>query len=349
MNSVKVSVVIPTYNRKDSLMETLESLFDQTYPKEDYEIIICDDGSNDGTGEMIKRMMKESPCLLRYFKQNNKGPASARNLGIYNAKGEIIGFTDDDCVASPTWIELAVPYFEDSKVGGVAGITLPGSYKKSIFSTRHTQELRDRESCRACATCNVFYRRSVLVEIGGFDPDFRFFQDSELALRIDPEFVLGGIKDPKSVLKVRNTRKKYQICFDESVKIYHNVTYLSKLKYLKSLKKYETSALFYKKYPDLRKNLILGFILNKKHIYPIFMLLSLASFMLYLSLHISFSYIKVFLLLAMISYLWAYIFIDYDIKKYPLRVIVSMKYFIPDLVRLYYTIRGSVKHKSFLI
>jgi glycosyltransferase involved in cell wall biosynthesis len=349
MNSVKVSVVIPTYNRKDSLIKVLESLFDQTYPKEDYEIIICDDGSNDGTGEMIKRMMKESPCLLRYFKQTNKGPGSARNLGIYNAKGVIIGFTDDDCVASQTWIELAVPYFEDSKVGGVAGITLPEPYKKSGFSTTHTQELRNSESCRACATCNVFYRRSVLVEVGGFDPEFRFFQDSELALRIDPEFVLGGIKDPKLVLKFRKTRKEYQICFDESVKVYHNVTYLSKLKYLKSLKKYETSALFYKKFPVLRKNLILGFILNKKHIYPILMLLSLASFMLYLISHISFGYTKVFLLLGMMTYLWAYVLSDYDLKKYPLRVIVSMKYFIPDLVRLYYTLRGSVKYKSFLI
>jgi len=60
--SVKVSIVIPTFNRKESLKKTLESLFNQTYPKDKYEIIVCDDNkSTDGTEGMVKELMKNSP------------------------------------------------------------------------------------------------------------------------------------------------------------------------------------------------------------------------------------------------------------------------------------------------
>jgi len=58
-------------------------------------------------------------------KSKYKGPAAARNVGIENADGEIIGFTDDDCVASPNWIENAVPFFDNETITGVQGCTLP--------------------------------------------------------------------------------------------------------------------------------------------------------------------------------------------------------------------------------
>ena len=92
MDKLTLSVIIPTYNRKDILRESLTSLFNQTLSSEKYEIIVIDDGSIDETGDMVKELIPKSPVILKYFRQENKGPASARNLGILNAQGKIILF-----------------------------------------------------------------------------------------------------------------------------------------------------------------------------------------------------------------------------------------------------------------
>jgi len=97
-----VSVVIPTYNRCELVRRTLESLAQQTYPSSRFEVILCDDGSTDGTGEMAQSL--QVPYQLRYFWQANRGRAAARNLGLRQAQGEIILFLDGDMVADPSLI-----------------------------------------------------------------------------------------------------------------------------------------------------------------------------------------------------------------------------------------------------
>lgn len=91
---MKVSVVIPTFNRKQSLLRCLTSI------GKDVEIVVVDDGSSDGTAEVVKQM---SHPELVYVQQANGGPASARNKGIGIASGDYIAFTDDDCVAVEPW------------------------------------------------------------------------------------------------------------------------------------------------------------------------------------------------------------------------------------------------------
>lgn len=98
-----ISIVIPNYNRKDSLKQCLESLFKQDYPRTNFEIIVVDDGSSDRTEEMLKELSKEHPNL-RYLLQLHKGPAAARNLGIKDARARIIGFTDSDCILKSNWV-----------------------------------------------------------------------------------------------------------------------------------------------------------------------------------------------------------------------------------------------------
>ena len=105
MKEITITVVIPTYNRKEILRKCLAALFDQTLPKDDYEIVIVDDGSTDGTGEMVKAVAEDAPCGVRYFQQENRGPAAARNAGIRNAKGQIILFAGDDSIATPILLE----------------------------------------------------------------------------------------------------------------------------------------------------------------------------------------------------------------------------------------------------
>ncbi len=87
-----------TYNRKHLLGRALEALFNQNFPRDEYEIVLVDDGSTDGTGEFVRTL--KPPCKLEYIYQPNSGLAHGRNQGIRHANGHIILFIDDDIVAS---------------------------------------------------------------------------------------------------------------------------------------------------------------------------------------------------------------------------------------------------------
>src|SRR5438309_8873202 len=93
----KITVQICSHNRKQLLAKVLASLFDQTFPKEEFEVIVVDDGSTDGTAEMIKGLA--APIDLVYIRQEKEGLSAGRNKGILKAQGEIILFIDDDVIA----------------------------------------------------------------------------------------------------------------------------------------------------------------------------------------------------------------------------------------------------------
>ena len=102
MGTLDRSVVIPTYNKKDSLEITLTALGHQTYPPEKYEVVVINDGSTDQT-EMSVSALK-TPYQINYMRQENKGRSAARNHGIEKAKGKAIIFFDDDCVPALSFI-----------------------------------------------------------------------------------------------------------------------------------------------------------------------------------------------------------------------------------------------------
>jgi glycosyltransferase involved in cell wall biosynthesis len=113
---MKFAVVVPTFNRKAVLRQCIEALAKQDYP--DFEVIVVDDGSTDQTSEMI---VDEFP-KVRFLTQDHRGPAAARNRGVAGARGEIIAFTDDDCVAPRNWLtRLADGYARHPRVAGVGG------------------------------------------------------------------------------------------------------------------------------------------------------------------------------------------------------------------------------------
>ena len=320
--SIHVSVVIATYNRKQHLKKAINSLFNQTYPKEGYEVIVVDDGSTDGTDILVKNLMKSSPCELKLFKQENQGSSAARNLGIAEASGDLIGFIDDDCIASPTWIESAALYFVDPRIGGVVGCTLPQEeIKKKLFMASHTTKVTKDDIFYP--TCNIFYRKKALNEVQGFDLRFIRYQDIDLANRI--------------------LEKGHKILFGENAVVKHEVRYLTPLAQFRRWRKYEILPLLYKKHPDLRrKELLFGFIF-KKHIYPI-----LTLFLLF-TLSLGWSYSKIIIILVTTSYLFERVLVDKKIMKYPLRVFLFPKNLFWDMVKVYYTLRGSIKYRVFVI
>ena len=110
-----VSVIIPTYNDGNKLKECLKALEKQNFPREKFEIIVVDDGSDDSTTSIIKNHE------VQYYYQNNRGPAAARNKGAEMARGDIILFTDSDCIPDKSWVKEMVSSLQCSDIVGVKG------------------------------------------------------------------------------------------------------------------------------------------------------------------------------------------------------------------------------------
>jgi GT2 family glycosyltransferase len=118
-NERKISVVVSTYNALDDLGRCVDSLRSQSY--DSLEIVIVDDASTDGTFEFLKRCESEVSDIKVIRNQVNLGVAGARNEGIRNASGDIIAFTDADCIAERNWISELVKIYEREDVAAVGG------------------------------------------------------------------------------------------------------------------------------------------------------------------------------------------------------------------------------------
>ena len=96
-----VSVVVPTFNRPAALASCLDALARQDYPADRYEMIVVDDGSAPTEAAAIAETATRH--RVRLVRQENRGPAAARNAGVREAHGAYIAFTDDDCMPAPGW------------------------------------------------------------------------------------------------------------------------------------------------------------------------------------------------------------------------------------------------------
>lgn len=108
---ISVSVILATHNRMDLLPKAVESLLRQTY--QDFEIIIVDDASTDGTPDLLSKLQEGDKRILSIRSDKNIGPGAARNLGIARAKGKYIAIMDDDDLSVPERFELQVAYLEE--------------------------------------------------------------------------------------------------------------------------------------------------------------------------------------------------------------------------------------------
>jgi len=183
MNHPLVSVIVPVYNRGEAIGKCIKSLLAQEYPKKKLEIIIVDNNSTDNTSETIKKYP------VKYLFEKEQGPSSARNKGIEHAKGEIIAFTDSDCIADKQWLRYLVEGFENKNTGGVGGRII--AHKPKTLAERYLEEnnvLMQQTSIRGTiATANAAYRQDVLEKIGNFDTNLKSGEDADVAIRVQLE------------------------------------------------------------------------------------------------------------------------------------------------------------------
>jgi len=168
MEKIKISVIVPTYNRLELLKNQVKALLHQTISKEDYEILIVNDGSSDGTKDFLQGISRKHANLTAIHTQNG-GPARARNTALGQAKGEIIAFTDDDCEVAPNWLETILAELK-GKLVGLQGLT----YTDKANVTPLTHQIDNETGHNSVPTCNAAYYRELLYQVGGFDESFPY-------------------------------------------------------------------------------------------------------------------------------------------------------------------------------
>lgn len=188
--SPRFSVIIPTHNRLKLLQQTIESVLDQDFPADRYEIIVSSDGSTDGTREYLESL--DTPVNFRWSHIESSGASAARNRGAALARGEILAFIDDDCRAPYTWLSTIDRVFQEQRVDAVFGKAvnrianhiLPAVYD-DINTFFHSRFNKGTDSPSFLTTNNLACSRAVLEQVGGFDERFLVgAEDRELGSRL---------------------------------------------------------------------------------------------------------------------------------------------------------------------
>jgi cellulose synthase/poly-beta-1,6-N-acetylglucosamine synthase-like glycosyltransferase len=180
-----VSVIVPAFNEAARIASTVAALRAQDYPPGKLQIIVVDNGSTDGTFELLAAM----PGILA-LRETRPGSYAARNLALSHARGEVVAFTDADCRADPGWVRHAVAHLADRGVGIVAGhVELdfgrrPRLSASELFEKCFAFKQADNARNRVCVTANWISRRELLEEFGRFDAGVKSGGDHHLATRI---------------------------------------------------------------------------------------------------------------------------------------------------------------------
>ena len=184
----KISVVIPVKNEEDMISRCLKAVFSQSY--EPYEVVVVDGYSTDKTVEKAK----EFPVKVTYEDYGTVG--GARHVGLKNATGEYVAFTDADCMPEKDWLKNLVDGFGDGVIGVGGGIRNLGNglweksnalIMNSFFGSANSVQgrlFKEKRFVKSISGCNSMYRRKTLIEIGGFDVTLYINEDTELNRRL---------------------------------------------------------------------------------------------------------------------------------------------------------------------
>jgi cellulose synthase/poly-beta-1,6-N-acetylglucosamine synthase-like glycosyltransferase len=201
-----VTVVVPVHNRELTIQPLMESLQKLDYDRNKVEVIVVDGNSTDKTQEIVKKYP------VKLIVEKKKGLNRARNTGIKSSKGDIIAFTDSDCIVPPNWITKIVENFKDPKVSCVGGSAkaldtdfISQYADNSVvrlmpFFTKREELDSVKPFLRHPAGCNMAFRRKVAEDVGYFDESIQYgFDEVEFADRVckaghkmvlDPEVVV---------------------------------------------------------------------------------------------------------------------------------------------------------------
>ncbi len=178
-SALRCSVIVPVYNGARVIDRCLDALAQQTVSPAEFEIIIVDDGSSDGTAERVAEWAgRHTRVAVSLLRQGQAGPASARNRGALAARGPLLLFTDADCRPVPGWIAALLAAFDaPDQPAGLMGVyctdqtDLAGRFAQMEFEDRYDR-MRHGQQLDVVATYSAAFRRDLFLAEGGFDPGF---------------------------------------------------------------------------------------------------------------------------------------------------------------------------------
>jgi glycosyltransferase involved in cell wall biosynthesis len=209
-----ISVIIPTYNRKDKLIETFKTLEGQTLDKNEFEVIVVDDGSTDGTREFLKEFATKTILKLRYFFQEHQGPGRARNFGASQANGSVVYFCGDDTFLEKDLLNIHYNLQKEHENIAVLGLALwDESEEVSDFMRYvapggpqfHYNTIKDKNN----AGFNHFYTCNISLEKKWFDLE-KFDEDLTFASLEDIEF------------GYRLARRGLKVLYEPRARVFHS-------------------------------------------------------------------------------------------------------------------------------
>lgn len=196
-----VSVVIPTYNRRDDLLVAVRSVLAQTYPAESIEILVVDDGGHDDTRDALHEAFGDR---VRYLWQPNRGVSAARNFGLSQAHGIYLALLDSDDTWLPTKVEKQVAFLERNPTFGmvltdVAAVSRDGTLLETWVRRdqlpRDGFVLRDVVRNPRLVPSSAMFTHEVYAEIGGFSEELTTAEDLEFHLRVAARHHIGVIEE----------------------------------------------------------------------------------------------------------------------------------------------------------
>jgi len=224
----KVSVVVPTYNSEKTIGACMESLLNQSY--EPFEIIVVDSFSTDRTKSIVDSFIERAPEKIIALSIQRRSSYAARNKGIEVSEGEIIAFTDSDCIAHRDWLRNMVMTFRSPKVGEVGGKIYSAEPQTiiqrfcelvGVLDQEYSMSSKKKFAPSFVLTTNCAVTKKVLGEVRGFDEEFISAGDLDLTLRIrsagyeityQPEAIIYHIhRDTIRALWQQNSKNGYGI------------------------------------------------------------------------------------------------------------------------------------------
>lgn len=201
-----VSVIVPVLNASSYIEDCIISLISQDFPKDQYEIIIVDNGSKDDTIDILSEYRE----YVTILSENKKGSYAARNKGISVSKGEIIAFTDADCIADRNWLKGSYTGFVSKDIGCVVGNvkSYPGKSLIEIYSKNKgilSQKVGlDSKFLPYGQTANVAFRKDVFEKIGNFDNGLLSGGDADISWRMQIMTKYKLIYNDNSIIEHRH-------------------------------------------------------------------------------------------------------------------------------------------------
>lgn len=179
-----VSVYIPTFNRVEKLKRALYSIFSQTY--QNFEILVCDDGSTDSTQQFVMGLIEKDP-RVRYLRNSvSEGACSARNLGIFAAKGEFITGLDDDDEFMPARLEMFLNNWSDEYSFICSNfVDRYSNGHEKVYFKKNKQIIKLETLLQSNQASNQIFTKTVRLRgIGGFNPMVKRLQDWDTWIRL---------------------------------------------------------------------------------------------------------------------------------------------------------------------